>query len=96
MKPLRLFVVLVLLTASALTIVYFRVSSVRTAYNVQKLHARQRELRETIDRQEAEIARWSNLRLIRQSAGRSGSLTEHRLPSLAPDNPQHRPDWEHD
>ncbi|MDD4888823.1 MAG: hypothetical protein PHU85_02745 [Phycisphaerae bacterium] len=84
MRPFRLFMILVFLTASALTIVYFRVAAVRTAYHVNRLHADQWRLRREIVRQRAEIARMSDPALIRQWVKTSTGVVP---PSLGPPGP---------
>lgn len=56
MRPFRLFVILVLLTASALAVVYLRVESARTAYRIHRMHAELHQMHYKLWRQDADIA----------------------------------------
>ncbi len=69
MKPFRLFIILVFLTACALAIVSYRVASVQTAHRVQKEHARLKELMDQYHRNEAEIARLIDEQVRRAKQG---------------------------
>ena len=89
MKPVRLFAILVLLTASALAVVYFRVASVRTAHHVQQLHAEQVKLHRQADRLEADIASRCNPQAVRKWADKVPTLTQYKLPAATPDTADH-------
>ncbi len=95
MRPFRLFVMLVLLTASALALVWLRVQSARTAYRIHDLHADLHRQRYRLWQQEADIAELSEPDRIQRL------IDEEDLPlvppAIAPDTTgPGRPAWETD
>ena len=108
MSPFRLFVILVMLTATALAVVYLRTANVRTAHRVQKLHKRQVELRYQVWDRQADIARLSEPNVIekRPDAEPGSPIAGDRdwgppsspspTPGADPDRPQPSQEWETD
>ncbi len=95
MSPFRLFVILVMLTATALTVVYLRTANVRTAYNVQKLHAQQVRLRYEVWDRQADIARLTEPKVIEKTPADEPPARTDSPPS-GPDVAPTRQEWETD
>jgi len=70
MRPFRLFIILVFLTASALAMVHLRFESARSAYRIQQLNARQNALRVRLWTQQKEIACYTVPQRLRELVDR--------------------------